>query len=238
MQRRHPSEEFIIHTPGRASEYSVPFSDLRADTDTRLLRLWLDTELEPDGSTWSSIDIARGGRSISTKLETAEHNNTRQNSELLQRLSLAAFALYQPERLTDDDGNLIAIALPRNSRLLLGQSPRDSLSALRGSALAPNHLGLYVDNDDNLAIEAYELDNLPQIEVIASDSEAAVHTGQVARGRDYLRPRETSVVGDVVIYQRGSLPDLTSNVRAIAPQFHSNIAIPTTILSEEIIRIT
>lgn len=235
MHRRYSPDGTIINLPSRASERSISFSDLRADADTRLLRIWFDAELEKDDpKTWRSIDIARGGLSIRRKLETAEFNNTRRNIELLKQVSRAAFALYQPERMTDDDGNLIAIALPRNSALQLGQSYRSDFNALRGSAIAPNHVGLYVDDDDVLAIEAYEIDNIPQFEVIGSDSEAAVRTGLAPR--DYLRPRMLGTVGEVTVYDRLTIDPLNSNVQAHAPEFLTNIAIPIGDLSEHAAR--
>lgn len=216
MHRNHSPDHAFVPQSARATEHSIPFSDLRADTDTKLLRIWFDTELEPDSPyTWQYLDIARGGLSIVTKLEATPHNNTRQNSELLRKISLSAFTLYQPDKLTDDDGNLLALALHRDTPVHLGQTPKSPFDALRGSALAPDHLGLYVDDDDILTIEGYEVDNLPQIEVIAADSDTAVHIG--LSDRDYLFPRGVRT-GD---FSPTTLRPLSAAVRAVSPQLPS-----------------
>jgi hypothetical protein len=95
---------------------------------------------------------------------------------------------------------------------------------LRGEAIAPSHAGVFVDDDDVLAIEAYDLDNIPHVEVIAADSETAVHTGITMR--NYVRPRQ--IPGEGVRITRGklALPPLTSAVKAHPPQFISNQAVP------------
>lgn len=219
MTRRYSPSASFVHIPGRASEHSIPFSDLRADADTRLLRLWLDNELDDDGTSWRSIDIARGGLSIVRKLKTAEYANISRNEIILKHMQRAAFALYQPDKITDDDGNFTAIPLARNSSLMLGRTPDSPFVALRGSALSQKHLGIYVDDDDTLAIEAYDIDNMPQIEVIATDSETAVRTGLAPR--DYVRPRSLPDEGSIV-----SLPRLEGFAKPIPPQFLSNIAVP------------
>lgn len=223
MSRIHDQENAFIHQPGRASEHSIPFSDLRADDDTRLLRLWLDNELEGDGESWRYVDIARGGLSITRKFETAQYDDTERNKHLLKQMSRSAFTLYQPDRLADAHGNLAAVPLSRNSSLMLGQALDSPFEALHGSALSQNHVGLYVDDNDVLAIEAYDMDNLPQIEVIAADSDTAVHTGLAVRS--YLYPREIPEEGVRIIRAKPVLPPLSSNVQAHSPQFMPSNAV-------------
>jgi len=187
MSLQDNREYRISPRSSHATEHSVPFSDLRATLDVRHMRLWLATEIE-DPTTWGALDIARGGLSIVREFEAAPHNHTHRNTELLKRMSVSAFTLYQPNRITDDDGNLAAFVLPRNAYLQLGQMPESHFDALRGSSLAPNHVTIHVDDNDMLGIEANDPDSFPQIEVINSDDETAVEIGSTTR--NYLSPRD------------------------------------------------
>lgn len=231
MTRQRDTDQLILPHISRASEHSLPFSDLRADADTRLLRLWLDSELEGDETSWRSIDIARGGLSIIRKFKTAEYANTQRNENLLKQMSRSAFTLYQPGKLADADGNLVAISLSRNSSLMLGRALQSPFDALHGSALSPNHVGLYVDDDDILGIEAYDLDNMPQMEVIAADSNTAVHTGLAVR--DYLHPRQVASEGITIIGAKPVHPPLNGAVRSHPPQFLPNESVPIGDLTEQ-----
>lgn len=219
MQRRYSPDETIHPEHSLAHEESIPFSDLRANTDVRLMRLWIDGET--NGHSWKSLDIARGGRSIVTKLESTEHSNTQQNANLLRQVSRSAFTLYQHDRLTDNNGNIVAIALPRNATLQLGRLARGHFAALRGTDIMDHHMTMYVDNDDQLGIEAYS-DHLPQIEVIAADSSDAVQIGLAPR--NYLRPPSIGAEGVTLISRPRGLDPLHAAIQTIPPQFES---IPT-----------
>lgn len=179
MSRRYSSEHQILPDSSRATEHSVPFSDLRVNADIRHMRLWLRGEVHDN--IWLPVDIARGGLSVLSKLRSVEHSDSARNKDLLQRVAVSAFTLYQDDKLTDKDGNLVAFALPRNAFLQLGQIPGGHFDALRGESLARNHVALTVDDNDTLGIEAHDLDNLPQVEVIKADGDTAVASGNVRR---------------------------------------------------------
>lgn len=214
MHRRFTPDQTIHPEYSLAHPDSVPFSDLRANPDTRLMRLWLDGET--DGVSWQSIDIARGGLTVFNKLNAAEHTNTLQNANLLRQISRSAFALYQDDKLTDADGNLIAIALTRNESLQLGRMPHGHFDALRGTDVMNSHLTLRVDDDDMLAIEAYS-DHLPQIEVIAADDKNAVQIG-LAR-RDYRVPTVIGPAGVSLVNGTWPIEPLHAAIRTLPPQF-------------------
>lgn len=213
--RRYSPDQTIHPDFALAREHSLPFSDLRANPDVRLMRLWIDVDGE--GSSWRSIDIARGGLSVVNKLNAAEHASTDRNFNLLRQVSRSAFTLYQHDKLTDAAGNLMAIALPRNSSLQLGHVPHGHFDALRGNYVASNHIGLQVDDDDMLAIEGYTIDHLPQIEVIAADSEDAVQSGLTLR--PYGPAKGINPEGVTLIQQKRTIEPLHSALSTIPPQF-------------------
>ena len=224
MTRPENQDHVILPHLSRASEHSIRFSDLRADPDIRRMRLWLAVEVEKP-TTWKSIDIARGGLSVVNRLQAVEHSNTRKNADLLKRVAVSAYTLYQHDKITDDDGNFAAFVLPRNAFLQLGQMPGSHFDVLRGSSLAANHIGLHVDDNDILAIEARDLENAPQIEVIDANSETAVEIGSATR--NYVSPDDIGT-GYVT---RSEVPTaagaLHGKYATVPPQFISGVPIRT-----------
>lgn len=212
----NPSEALIIPISTQASERSVYFSDLRADDDTRLLRLWTGVEYVNEGIEWRALDIARGGLTVVTKFTEIEHNNTRRNTEMINAMSRSAFTLFQPDRLTDDDGNIAAVTLGRNASYQLGKLYETPFPIFVDEGVALRHTGIYVDDNDHLAIEAYDIDHLPQAEVLlTADSDTAVHTGLAQR--NYVYPG-VAIANATHLTEAGfSLPPLTSNIRTLTP---------------------
>lgn len=212
MQRRYSPDHTLHADQSLAREHSTPFSDLRADPDVRVLRLWFDTK--GDGKSWKSLDLARGGLSAVNRLRTSEYADTEQNNNLLRQVARSAFTLYQYGKFTDTEANLVAIALPRRSSLHLGHMPGSHFDALRGNAISADHLGIFVDDDDMLAIEAYNIENIPQVEVIAADSEIAVQSGLAQR--NYFLPARTASEGIAPLRTATTIP----------PQFIPSYAMP------------
>lgn len=227
MTDRNDTEHLILPRITRATEHSAPFSDLRADDDTRLLRLWTRVEHSNEDSIWRPLDIARGGRTIVGHFESIEHGDTRQNADLVRQMSRSAFILFQPDRLTDRVGNIAAVTLGRKSSQQLGKLFDTPFDIFRDEGVALHHAGIYVDDDDGLAIEAHDIDYLPQVEVVAADSDTAVHIGHVALSkRDYLRPERAIANATQLIADGKSLPPLSGSGRPVAQQSSADFPNP------------
>lgn len=212
----HLADTTVIPQSTGAPEHSTPFSDLRANPDVRLMRLWFDTKGD---DIWLPLNIARGGLTVVNRFEATEHAKTAQNTNLLRQISRSAFTLYQPNKLVDADGNMLAVALPRNSSLQLGRTMNGPFDALRGSGVALNHVLLQVDDEDMLAIESRNIDEPPRIEVLAADSESAVQVGRT--GRDYRFNGSIDKEGVTAIDHLKTIEPLGGIIETIPPQFVS-----------------